>query len=267
MTITITTTTTATSSPKPLPGVKAFTFDVFGTLVSWRDTVAAALESSISFPPPSSSSSSPTPTELANLWRASYSTFTTTYDPSRDPWKDVDTHHHESLISLLEAHRIPLPASPDLETLSRIWHFLPPRPDAPAGLRTLTRHYKTATLSNGNTSLLRDLAALGRLEFTQIISAEDFKAYKPNSKVYLGACEKLGGLEPKEVAMVAAHLGDLDAARKLGFRTVYLERSGEEGWGPDEERYKAAKDWVDVWVADGEGGLEEVVRRLGLVVA
>lgn len=66
--------------------------------------------------------------------------------------------------------------------------------------------------------------------------------------------------------MVAAHLGDLDAARKLGLRTVYIERPGEENWGPDEDRYKDAKKWVDVWVADGEGGLEEVVRRLGLEV-
>ncbi|KAK4168934.1 haloacid dehalogenase [Cladorrhinum sp. PSN259] len=243
-----------------LPGVKALAFDVFGTLVSWRPTVTSALETSIPLP----TSSQPSPSELAALWHSSYGRFTFNYNPSTDPWKDIDTHHHESLISLLNAHNIPLPPPSTLESLSKIWHFLPPHADVPQGLQTLSKHYRTATLSNGNTSLLNDLVKFGNLRFTDIISAEDFKAYKPNTKVYLGACEKLGRLNPSEVAMVAAHLGDLAAARELGFKTVYIERAGDEDWKTDEERYQAAREWVDIWVGEDEGGLLEVVKRLGL---
>ncbi|KAK3988630.1 haloacid dehalogenase [Cladorrhinum sp. PSN332] len=254
-------TTTTKPQDNPLQGIKALTFDVFGTLVSWRPTITSALSSSLLFPQSSPISA----LDLANLWRSSYGHFTTTYDPATDPWKDIDAHHHDSLVSLLTSHGIPLPTTEGLILLSKTWHFLPPHPDVPAALKTLSKHYKTATLSNGNTTLLHDLVKLGDLTFTSIISAEDFKAYKPNPKVYLGACEKLGGgLEPGQVAMVAAHLGDLQAARSLGFKTVYIERLGEESWSAEEERYKAAREWVDVWVEEGESGLLEVVRRLGL---
>ncbi|KAK4228761.1 haloacid dehalogenase [Podospora fimiseda] len=249
-----------TPQDTPLQGIKALTFDVFGTLVSWRPTITSALTSSLLFPQDSPIS----PTDLANLWRASYGQFVTSYNPVTDPWKDIDTFHHDSLISLLKSHNIPLPTPEGLVPLSKTWHFLPPHPDVPDALKTLTKRYKTATLSNGNTSLLHDLIKLGNLTFTNIISAEDFRAYKPNPKVYLGACEKLGSLNPGEVAMVAAHLGDLQAARSVGLKTVYIERAGEDNWSAEEERYKAAREWVDIWVEEEKGGLQELVRRLGL---
>lgn len=119
----------------------------------------------------------------------------------------------------------------------------------------------TATLSSGNRSLLADLDRFGGLGFARLMSAEDFKAYKPDPKTYLGAAEMIGA-RPEEVAMVAAHLGDLDAARKLGSRTTYVERRQEEGWQESEERYQAAKQWVDLWVGVDEGGFVEVARRL-----
>ena len=72
------------------------------------------------------------------------------------------------------------------------------------------------------------------------------------------------GLQMGEVAMVAAHLGDLWAAREEGMRTVYVQRRGEEDWGEGEERYVRARGWVDMWVAEGEGGFGEVARRFGL---
>ncbi|KLU86437.1 haloacid dehalogenase [Magnaporthiopsis poae ATCC 64411] len=65
------------------------------------------------------------------------------------------------------------------------------------------------------------------------------------------------------VAMVAAHLGDLEGARACGLRTVYVERAGEEVWGEDEDRYKDARKWVDVWIPLGSEGLLELARRLG----
>lgn len=107
---------------------------------------------------------------------------------------------------------------------------------------------------------MADLAEYGKLPYTQIISAEDFKAYKPHKDVYLGAARKLG-LEPGECALVAAHLGDLNAAKGCGYQTVYVEREQEEGWGKDE--VEAAREWVDMWVGVGEGGFEEMARRLG----
>jgi 2-haloacid dehalogenase len=103
------------------------------------------------------------------------------------------------------------------------------------------------------------------LPYTHIISAEDFGAYKPHPSVYLGAAKKLG-LEPGECALVAAHLGDLKAARGCGYQTIYIERSKEEAW-PSEDIAKAKKEaWVDMWIGldEGAGGFLEVAKRFGL---
>ena len=64
---------------------------------------------------------------------------------------------------------------------------------------------------------------------------------------------------------MAAHLGDLWAARKCGYRTIYVERVDEEGW--EGKRVEEAREWVDLWVdgrgMDGKGGLVEVAKLLG----
>ena len=65
--------------------------------------------------------------------------------------------------------------------------------------------------------------------------------------------------------MVAAHLQDLEAARKEGMQTIYVEREEEEAWGVDMVREARRKGWVDMWIDREEnfvgGGLMEVVRR------
>ncbi|KAH7025854.1 HAD-like domain-containing protein [Microdochium trichocladiopsis] len=179
--------------------------------------------------------------------------------------------------------------SAELEHLSRVWHRLDPWPDSAAGLHALGGGFITATLSNGTRELLQDLDAHGGLGFREIISTADFGAYKPHPSTYLGAVKKLvgsgggGGVakgeeeegkgeggdrgDPGQVAMVAAHLGDLAAARSHGLRTIYVERPREEAWAAGEERYQDARRWVDIWVAEGEGGFLEVARRLGVPVS
>lgn len=78
-----------------------------------------------------------------------------------------------------------------------------------------------ATLSNGNLSLLVDLARAGGLVWDAVLSSELFRHYKPDREVYLGAANLLG-LKPAEVMMVAAHTGDLVAARACGLRTAFV---------------------------------------------
>lgn len=269
-----------------LKGIKALTFDVFGTVVDWRRPVEAALSAALRPNHRPAAASSPTTEDeaaeraeaeararaltdadvaaLAHEWRDSYKRFTRGFRPGADPWKDVDAHHRDSLEGLLRAHGLAgVLDGAGVRELSLVWHRLTPWPDSAAGLRELGGNgLVTATLSNGNRALLADLDTFGGLGFGRLFSAEDFGAYKPDPRVYLGAVERLGVGGPGEVAMVAAHLGDLDAARRLGLRTVYVERDGEEDWEVGSERYEAAKGWVDLWVGVDEGGFVEVARRL-----
>jgi FMN phosphatase YigB (HAD superfamily) len=47
---------------------------------------------------------------------------------------------------------------------------------------------------------------------------------------------RLLGLDTTDVCMVAAHLGDLRAARKFGMKTVYVKRSTEDDENRDDVR-------------------------------
>ena len=212
---------------------------------------------------------------FAQKWRESYGNFTQNYMASKSssgevslPFKTVDQHHHESLISLLDEYQLHgLWSADEIKEISLIWHFLIPWPDSPSGLEAINKlNIQTCTLSNGNVSLLTDMAAFAHLPWTHIISSEHFGAYKPAPEVYTGAAKMLG-LEPVECAMVAAHLGDLEAARKCGFKTIYVERENEESWNKAEVERAKVEGWTDLWVGleDGDGdrkGTLEIARKL-----
>lgn len=268
-------------SGQALPRVRALTFDVFGTVVDWRSSIVDALAQAAQRKLASAGSASSLPEQLqtrlravtdgqgwpafAQQWRESYGRFTQGFVPGRTAWKDIDAHHRDSLVELLEQYQLcGVFSEQEVGELSRAWHFLRPWPDSARGLHALGERLITATLSNGNRSLLHDLDEFGSLGFRKIISAEDFKAYKPSKQVYLGGVQALG-LEPGQVAMVAAHLGDLQAARSCGLRTVYVERTGEEAWAVGSPEYEDAKGWVDIWVKEEGEGFVELARQMGIL--
>ena len=200
----------------------------------------------------------------AEKWRNSYKKFTKGFVPGETEWRDIDTHHQLALIDLLKTWQLEgMYTEDEVKELSLIWHYLDSWTDSSAGLQRLGTKFVTSTLSNGNQSLLKDLNQHGNLGFRKLQSSEDFKAYKPHPSVYLGAAKAMG-VEPVEVAMVAAHLSDLKAARGLGFKTIYVERKEEEDWKSDQEEYKDAKTWVDMWVKEEEDGFLQVARRFGI---
>lgn len=216
--------------------------------------------------------------DFAQQWRGTYLTFTRAVAADSSlAWKTVDQHHLDSLYDLLADHGLVIapnnsskgsragPGSlwPDerIHELSLIWHRLEPWPDTCQGIRHLNTRFQTGTLTNGNLALIRNMVAHGGMEFAHVFSAEMFSSYKPNPAVYLGAAGKLG-LQASECALVAAHLDDLAAAKKVGFGTVYVER-------PREESHPELRDQgglVDVCVQAGEDGFVTVARRLGVPV-
>jgi 2-haloalkanoic acid dehalogenase type II len=102
------------------------------------------------------------------------------------------------------------------------------RTDAVRGLERMKKNYVLATLSNGNVSLLVEMAKNAELPWDAALSAELFHHFKPDREVYLGAADMLG-CKPAEVMMVAAHPGDLRAAQACGLRTAFVARPLENG--------------------------------------
>ena len=101
--------------------------------------------------------------------------------------------------------------------LNKAWHRLPAWPDAVEGLTRLKRKYTICTLSNGNIGLLTEMAKRAGLPWDCVLSAEVFKAYKPDPRTYLGAAAVFD-VAPGQVMLAAAHHDDLAAARACGLQ-------------------------------------------------
>jgi 2-haloacid dehalogenase len=112
--------------------------------------------------------------------------------------------------------------------LNLVWHRLKPWSDAPRGLKRLKQRHIVATLSNGNTGLLVNMAKQGGLPWDCVFSSETFHHYKPDPEMYLGAADALD-LRPDEVMMVAAHKHDLRSAARYGLKTAFIKRPHEYG--------------------------------------
>jgi 2-haloacid dehalogenase len=206
-----------------LSGVRALTFDVFGTCVDWRTGVAAEARRIGALNGVDADWE-----RLADAWRG-------LYVPSMDrvrrgelPWTKFDQLHRLSLDQVLRevgAEGFD-PAARDELTLA--WERLPAWPDAARGLERLNQRFTVTTLSNGNRSQQAALITFAGLPFQRLISAEDFHHYKPDPEVYLGAASVLG-LDPGQVMMVAAHKSDLRAAQAAGLRAAFVERPMEKG--------------------------------------
>jgi 2-haloacid dehalogenase len=203
--------------------IKALTFDVFGTVVDWRGSIIAEAEAmgarkgmAIDW------------TGLVDAWRAGYQPAMARVRRGELPWTKLDALHRMTLDRLLDEFGARGLEEHEIATLNHAWHRLRPWPDAVAGLDRLRRRYVLATLSNGNVSLLVDMAKAAGLPWDCVFSAELVRHYKPDPEVYLMATELLS-LEPHEIMMVAAHNNDLIAAASLGLRTAFVARPTEYG--------------------------------------
>ena len=211
---------------KNLSSVKALTFDVFGTVVDWRSSVIKELNELAEVKGISADWDS-----FADKWRGGYAPSMDKVRKGELTWKNIDELHRMVLDRLLDEFNIIGLSEQEKVHLNKAWHRLAPWPDSVKGLTKLKQKYIIATLSNGNISLLTNMAKHSGLPWDVILSSELAKHYKNDSEVYLKALSLLD-LEPSELMMCAAHQDDLIAAKALGFKTAYISRPLE--FGPDE---------------------------------
>ncbi len=142
----------------------------------------------------------------------------------------LDVLHRESLVTLVSRYGIRGLAAADVDHMNRAWHRLDPWPDVVEGLLRLKQKLIIAPCSNGNIALMVAMAKRAGLPWDCVLGAETARAYKPMPEAYLASCRQLG-LAPAEVMMVAAHNGDLRAAKGQGLRTAFVPRPLEHGPG------------------------------------
>jgi 2-haloacid dehalogenase len=211
---------TAESNRMALTGVRSLVFDVFGTVVDWRSSVIREAEVWLA----------PYGVNLgrfADAWRSLYSPSLEEVRSGRRPFVRLDVLHRENLESVLCEFGVAL-SGRQMDSLNLAWHRLDPWPDCVAGLERLRSRYVVAPLSNGNIAMMIDIARRSGLRWDAILGAELTQIYKPLPEAYLRTAEVLA-LQPEQIALVAAHNSDLAAARKSGFRTVFIPRPTEHG--------------------------------------
>jgi 2-haloacid dehalogenase len=210
--------------------IRALLFDVFGTVVDWRGGVAR----DVAQVAPSVDAAA-----FAAAWRAGYQPAMDQVRRHELPWTKLDGLHRRILDGLLADFELPALSEAEKEWLNTCWHRLDPWPDAVEGLRRMKQRFTVATLSNGNISLLVDMAKRAGIPWDCVFSAELFGHYKPDLETYLGAVELLS-LTPPEVMLVAAHNSDLSAARQYGLATAFVQRPGEDPEPAGQCTYAAA---------------------------
>lgn len=236
-----------TQPPAPAQdGVKALTFDVFGTVVDWRSSVireGQALTRTKGLRVDWA--------KFADAWIAGYGPAVNRVRRGELPWTNLDRLFRLILGDLLKQFQIAGLAAEEIGHLSRVWQRLMPWPDSVPGLSRLRSRYIVATLSNANIALLVNMAKHAGLPWDCVLSAELSGHYKPDREVYETAARLLD-LPPAQVMMVAAHKYDLQAARRVGFKTAWVPRPLEEGPGrevdtaPDASFDVTASDFLDL---------------------
>ena len=194
-------------------------FDIFGTVVDWHGSITR--EVAALYPQVDADA-------FALAWRAGYQPAMQRVRSGELGWTLIDDLHRLILDDLLPKFGLNALAEAQKQHLNKVWHRLDPWPDTVAGLTRLKAKHTLCSLSNGNIGLLTNMAKRAGLPWDCVLSAEVFRAYKPDPATYLGVA-RVFDVAPHEVMLVAAHQDDLAAARACGLRTAYIERPLEFG--------------------------------------
>jgi 2-haloacid dehalogenase len=231
---------------------KAIVFDTFGTVVDWRSSLIADLTAY-----GTSRGVTADWTALIDAWRASYHPSMDRVRKGELPWTKLDALHRTSLDKLVTDFGIKGLSEEDLVHINLGWHRLNPWPDSVPGLTRLKSRFIIGPLSNGNVSLLLNMAKFGGIPWDMIFGSDLFEHFKPDPETYLGVARMLD-VRPDQVMMAAAHNGDLGSARRCGLMTAFFPRPNE--YGPHQKRdYAAEQDW-DIVATD----IQDLASKLGV---
>jgi 2-haloacid dehalogenase len=195
-----------------LRGVRACVFDAYGTLFDFASAAAQCRDAVGEMTD-----------RLTALWRdkqLQYTWLRAAQGRHADFWQVTG----DALDYALETLDL---AEPRLrERLMQLYLALDPFPEVPMVLQQLrAAGFTTAILSNGTPRMLAaaiDNAGLGHL-LDAVMSVEEVGVFKPHSKVYQLAVDRLG-VAADTIAFLSSNAWDAHAASAFGMRVVWCNR-------------------------------------------
>ncbi|MGD0523127.1 MAG: HAD family hydrolase [Candidatus Microgenomates bacterium] len=105
------------------------------------------------------------------------------------------------------------------EPFINLWNLLP----------KIKKHYKIAVVNNGNSIALKFWKEKADFSiFNLFINSGVLGIKKPDPKIYLLTCEKLG-VNPKECLFMDDSLENIEAAKNLGMKTIWWVEARKKG--------------------------------------
>jgi len=203
-----------------LSSVRALAFDVNGTILDWHSGIAEVF------------ADIGARRGLDRDWAALANVYNlATLNAIKGQVKPAFTFDDvlvRSLDDVLAAHGLREFTAEDRAAVVARWRRLGCWPDSRRGLDRLRTKYACAAFSVLTTGHLIAVSRINGLDWDAVISCEMIGTYKTAPEAYAVAARWLG-FPPDEIAMVACHPFDLDAASDAGYRTAFVPRPAEYG--------------------------------------
>jgi len=205
-----------------IPGVKALTFDVGGTVFDWRGAIETEVQR-IS----DERGACVDARQFAADWRVKMFQNLTRMMAGELPFLNADGIHRQVLDEILETHDSIELSTAERDELNQVWHRMKTWPEPVDAIHKLREVYTTTVLTVMSYSIAVDCSKFNGLNWDGIMSCEFLGHYKTDPEAYQRAVQLLGH-RPDEVMMVAAHTPDLMGAKNAGMKTAYIHV--EEDW-------------------------------------
>ena len=195
--------------------IRGLFFDVGGTVFDWKNTAREQVQALADARGQTIDSEN-----FAGDWRRAMFKIHTQVRQGNVPWINSDEMHRRALEKLRIAY--PLLEAIDREALVRsTWHRLKAFAGAAEAIERLRIKYPVVVRTILSWESIVSSSKAAGIQWDGILSCEFLGYYKPSLQAYHKAAGLLG-LRPSEAMMVAAHEGDLAAARSAGMYTAYV---------------------------------------------
>jgi len=207
--------------------IKALTFDTGGTILDWHTGFKKAfIDLGIKYKVERDWS------KLANRLRRKSLIAMTNLGKEDSPKYNIDQAHRFILDKILDEESLGIVSEKDRHHISwNVPHSFKCWEDFPENLSILREKYIATSFTVLSHRMIIDTSKLNNLAWDAIFSCEGLKKYKLLPEAYEMTANYLQ-LKPEEICMVACHPLDLNAAKKVGFKTAMVKRYSE--WGSED---------------------------------
>ncbi len=191
---------------------EVLTFDCYGTLIDWEAGILAALHRVLS--------AHGKKIDDATLLKL-YGEFEQRSEQGRfHPYREV----LESVVRQFGDELGFDPTEEELHSLPNSLSTWRPWPDTVAALRQLKTRYKLAILSNVDDDLFATTRPQLEVDFDEVITAQQAKAYKPSLKLFELALARIHAPAHRVLHVGQSIYHDVIPAQALGLATVWVNR-------------------------------------------